>query len=221
MKKTLLICISLLASSTSSAESTSNYLAQAIAEQAEMPKHSFDVFYEDDGFSATARVDQNQPMGQRLSNTNPPRDTWPKNFEKQMLEFERDSETKLWCSRFANIIPQDAELVSQDVVSATYQFQPLPEPEDDEDERALLKHITGLVVVAKERPAILSVTLNAAKSFKPMWFVKVTKLTMSADCTRSESGQTYLSRLASHTEAKVTLKRLVDKDLRVISNLSK
>lgn len=193
-------------------------LADALSAAAEGPLYAYDMIYETGEIRATGSVDPSQPEGSRVIVKTPAKADWPEDFEEGVAEIDKDADGDIWCSQFAEIIPADAELVSETGSTATYTFQPNADP-DDPDDAKFMKHIRGEVTIDTANPAITSFRMYAPKPFKPAMVAKVNTFQMTAKCTRAPDGRTYVEQFNMKVAGSAMMQSFEERMARTISNL--
>ncbi len=195
-------------------------LEQALKAPTDGPVYAYTLSYADRKIEAAGRVDPSKPRGERVKLSNAPEEPWSKKFAKAVRRIDKNAEKNLWCSQTAKYIPTDAAIQSETNDTITYSFKPLPDP-DDEDSEKLMKGVVGTVVIAKENPAILEVSLTAPKPFKPMFIAKVETFDTKVKCARAPDGRTYASEWTIHVKGTALMKGLEEKTIRKITALEK
>ncbi len=166
-------------------------LKRALAVTENGPTYSYAISYVTSEINAAGRINPSRPVGQRVKVSRPAKSTWTKEFKKAVKEIENNRYKGFWCSEMAKSIPANARLISQTATTATYAFKPLPDPEEKASKK-FVKHLTGRVTVDKKRPAILTYSLSAPKSFKPAIFARISKFNLKTSCARAPDGRTYV-----------------------------
>jgi len=201
----LLVNFVIVGPSTGLADQERSPLRQALARSASGPVYIYDVHYASPDFSADYRVDPSQPVGARVIVSTPARESWSLDFIEQVADMDEFGRSNFLCSDFASNIPDDARLIYETDLSATYEFEPVPEDEDDED---VFPHLTGQVTVDKLDPAILKFQMVSPKPFKPHWLLFIRRMEMKVSCGRLPDGRTHVKRLSSDVEGTAALKSI-------------
>jgi len=193
-------------------------LAEALSAPAGQQLYAYDMTYETPEISAEGSIDPAQPRGSRVTVTSPAEDTWPKDFTKGVAAIDKHADRDMWCHQFAEMIPADADLLSETETTVTYTFQPVPDP-DEEDDAKFAKYLRGEVTIDKSAPAILRFQLKAPKPFKPMVIAKVKQFEMTASCARAPDGRTYVEQFEMNVSGSAMMQKFEERVARTISNL--
>lgn len=188
---------SVTASSMSETDLHDLPLQQALARSIAGPDYVYEVRYESTKMNAQYSVDPTQPKGARVTVSTPSRDQWSLEFIGQIAEMDESADTNFLCSDFASNIPAAVTLVRDTELTATYEFEPRPEDEDDAE---VFPWLTGYVTVDKIDPGILSFEMISPQPFSPHWFLKISSLQMKVDCGRLPDGRTHVQQLTSTVE---------------------
>ena len=207
-----------LATSQVSAEPAGDYLSRALDADSSGPVYQYDLSYRSEDLSVSARIDPSRPLGQRVQVLSPSKSDWNKEITEGVEDLEADPVDDFWCSGFAEMVPRNASLVGQTGTTATYRFQPLPDPNDPDDAK-LMKHLVGEITVAKQDPQILSIALTAPQPFKPVWVAKITRFDLSVACERVPDGRTHMREFRITVDGKAALQTLRERELRTITNV--
>ncbi len=182
------------------------------------PAYSYDISYVTREMNAAGRINPSRPAGQRVKVSRPAKSTWTDEFKKAVKEIENNGYKGFWCSEMAKSIPASARLVSQTATTATYAFKPLPDPEEKASKK-FVKHLTGRVTVDKKAPAILTYSLTASKSFKPVIFARINQFDLQTSCARAPDGRTYVKSSKVAVSGSALGKSFDEKTTRTHSNL--
>ena len=107
-------------------------LERALEVPKEGPLYTFDVKIKDNTLDIDAKVDPSKPEGDRLSLVSPDASTFDDAQAKRFADLKQHTKGDVWCSSFAENIPDDAALLSESQEEAVYGFTPVP-GEDDGD----------------------------------------------------------------------------------------
>ncbi|MEL7198672.1 MAG: hypothetical protein AAGL10_10180 [Pseudomonadota bacterium] len=215
MQRAFLIAPLLMAthSCPSMAQSTGPLIA-ALDAKTSGPVYSYQLDITVDDFTGRARIYPDRAIGKRVAMISPKRTALTSDERKGLKDIDKDASEDFWCHHFAKRIPRKgARLVRQTASTATYRFNPLPDPKDKDDAK-LMKHLTGTVTVAKDRPAILSFALSAPKSFKPAVVARVDTFSLKAQCDRSPDGRTFVKTIDLKVTGSAMLQSFEDKQSR-------
>jgi len=205
----VLINIAIVGWSTGEAQQDLSPLQQALSRSTEGPVYLYDVHYDSRDFSADYRVDPSQPTGSRVIVSTPSRQDWTRDFVEQVAEMDESAKSNFLCSDFASNIPSDARLIHETQLSATYEFDPVPE---DEDDAKMFPHLVGQVTVDKLDPAILAYQMIAPKPFKPQWLLYIRRMEFQVHCDRLPDGRTHVQQFTSSIEGTVALKSISNQE---------
>ena len=112
--------------------------------------------------------------------------------------FERESPTSLDFSTLMD--PATVELANETDATLEYRFTPLPEGEDD---AKILAHLSGTLVIDRERQQVREVRIENTGKIKPMKMVKITKLVMAMTLMPvSADGPVVLASADAETEGR-------------------
>lgn len=193
-------------------------LEDALAAKADGPLYMFDVVVQNSDTEAMIRVDPSKPEGERLNVITPPEKDWTDDFRKLVKKMDADTDGDIWCNSFRENIPADAALVAESPTTATYTFKPQKgaKPDDLDD---IYKYLTGKVVVAKDKPAILSIEMVADKPFRPLPVAKIKSFKLNFDCARAPDGRTHIARVDVAINGSAMMKEFSEAEHQTISNL--
>ena len=156
------------------------------------PLYAYEMAYDDTSVTAYGQIDPSRPEGERIRVTSPARENWSKEFEDNIRDMEAETDGDIWCTSFAEMVPETAELVSSDDAAATYTFVPVPEADADGMEKKMMKKITGIVTLDAEDGAVLDFKMRLPKPYKPAMVAKINVFEMNASCARAPDGRTYV-----------------------------
>ena len=159
----------------------------------EGPIYAYEMTYSDAEVTANGRIDPSQPLGQRIEILSPAKSEWSDDFREGVAEMEAETDGDIWCADFAELVPADAALTSEDADSITYAFTPDPEPDADKTEQKLMKQLDGSVTLAKADGQVLAFNMVLPKPYKPAFVAKINRFEMAASCSRAPDGRTYVA----------------------------
>ncbi len=159
---------------------------------ADGPIYAYEMEYKDKDITATGRIDPSQPQGKRIQVLSPSEDKWSDDFRNGLKDMEAETDGDIWCADFAELVPNNATLVSETQSAATYGFTPVPEADADSTERKMMKKIEGKITLDKTDGAITAFKMTLPKPYKPAFVVKISGFDMSATCSRAPDGRTYI-----------------------------
>ena len=153
--------------------------------------YAFEIALDDGEMRATGKVDPSQPEGQRIQIYSPDETEWSKDFRARIEELESEVDGEIWCTEFAESIPDDVERLASTEDTVTFGFTPQPEEDADGMERKMMKQLEGRVTLAKSDAQILAFSMVLPKPFKPSMAVKMNAFEMRVSCARAPDGRTY------------------------------
>ncbi|RFB04625.1 hypothetical protein [Parvularcula marina] len=178
-------------------------LSEALESPEDAPLPVYVAAYETSELNVTAKVDPAQPEGQRITVLSPRREDWPKGLEKQLAEFEADTDGDIWCDTAEELIGGDVAEISRDEHSISYRFPMAIEEGGDKADKAFADASHGEVDITRTddvswRVAALRIRLD--KPFKPAMVAKVTKLDVDISCSPAANGRMYQARTQTGIE---------------------
>ena len=211
-----LIGLSLLVALPASAEETPSLIELARQVTTDGPIYAYDMTYQTAELTATGKIDPTQPEGSRVTIYTPEKSNWPKDFEKGLEEIDADADGDIWCTNMLEIVPSDAQLVSDDNGVARYSF--IPKPENKEDKK-FMKHLTGTIDVDMSDGSVLNFRMASQKSFKPHMMVKINSFDMSATCERAPDGRTFMAEMETKVSGSAAMQTFNEGETRKITAL--
>lgn len=194
-------------------------LQDAMAASPDGPLYTFDLAYRAGDIDALMRVDPSRPEGERLTVLSPDESDWSEELVELIADMQAKSDGDIWCNSLSEHIPADASLVSETDTTATYTFTPLPSADADKNEKKVIKHLTGSVVVNKAEPAILSFRMASTKPFKPMAVAKINDFDMQVACARAPDGRTHIASMDTSLSGSAMMQAFSQSEHQAISNL--
>lgn len=167
-------------------------LAKMKAFSSDGPLYAYEMTYDDTNVTASGQIDPSRPEGERIRVTSPAREDWTKDFEADIKEMDAETDGDIWCTSFAEMVPETASLLSSDEVEATYTFVPVPEADADGMERRMMKKVKGTVTLDAVDGAVLGFNMRLPKPYKPAMVAKINVFEMEARCARAPDGRTYV-----------------------------
>lgn len=192
-------------------------LEQARSVSREGPEYLFDMIFDDGKERFTFRIDQTRPEGERVVGVTPEPASLAAETAKRLASLKEEAKGDIWCSDFADSIPQSARRVSETAGTATYSFTPLPG--DDKEMRDIVKYLTGKVTIDKANANILSYELTAPRSFKPMVAAKVDQFDMKVACKAGPDGRSHVHTFVFDLAGSAMMQRFSQTDKRQVANL--
>lgn len=145
--------------------------------------------------AVSLRVDPNAAGAARVVVLNPPEASLSADQRAAIAGLRNEEDLSLWCAD-PNLAARDFALVSEDAATATFRFQPLPDPDMGQDER-FTKNLTGELVVSKSPPDVLSLKVYAPAPFKPNLLAKIDRFESTTTCAPAPDGRQYAARVSS------------------------
>ena len=156
------------------------------------PIYAYEMTYSGEGVVATGKIDPSQPEGQRIVLYTPEMSELSEEFQEGVQEMDAESDGDIWCSDFAEMVPDNAEATTEDDVSVTYAFTPVAEADADKTEQKMMKKMNGTVTLDKTDGSVLAFSMTLPKPYKPAIVAKINRFQMDASCSRAPDGRTYL-----------------------------
>jgi len=200
---------------TSTMPANGTTFAQRVGLRTEGPDYPYQLYFEDSEMSVHANVDPFAPAGERVTIVSPISGEKPDDFDAGVAELDANPTEDFWCSGLADMVPTDARLVADTADTMEFSFVPLADP-DDEDDAALMEHLTGQVTIDKRLSAIRSFRLTAPKPFKPTMVAKIKSFELTADCEATPDGRTYAALFKVSVVASAFFKTFEDTESRRI-----
>lgn len=160
----------------------------------EGPVYAYEMTYSDAEVTANGRIDPSKPEGERIEIFSPDKSEWSDDFREGVAEMEAETDGDIWCADFAEMVPVDAKIASEDADTVTYAFTPSPEADADKTEQKMMKKLNGRVTLAKADGAVLAFNMVLPKPYKPAMVAKINRFEMAATCDRAPDGRTYVER---------------------------
>lgn len=182
---------SLAVLSTASAEGLPGPLRAALDARPDGPAYAYEMTLELEDMVARGIVDATKPEGERIKVLSPAKEDWPEEFADGLAEMDAAADGDIWCNDFGDNVPDMVDLVEETDKTATYSFEPVPDPDADSNERKAMKNLVATITVDKLNPAVLAFSMRAPKPFKPAFVAKVNLFDMDITCARAPDGRTY------------------------------
>lgn len=183
------------------------------------PVYSYEMSYSDADITASGLIDPSQPKGKRIEIYSPDESEWSNDFRKGIEEMDAETEGDIWCADFAEMVPGNAETVSEDAASVTYAFTPEPEADADKTEKKMMKQLNGSITLAKADGAILAFNMVLPKPYKPAMVAKINRFEMAATCDRAPDGRTYVEQFNFDISGSAMMQRFEETVSRRITKL--
>jgi len=153
--------------------------------------------------TAYARIDPSAPEFKQITPLHLIEADKPGSSFQALAEIERSLEDGIWCTRFAENLPdaEDIEIVAEDSQSVTYEFTPVPEEDASGPEKKIMKRTRAQIIVSKADPAILSYQRSLTKTVTLYVIAKIRKVDAQSTCARTPDGRTYTTHTSSAFEA--------------------
>lgn len=156
------------------------------------PIYAYEMTYSGQGVTATGKIDPSQPEGKRIELYSPSMEDLPKDFREGLEDMDADADGEIWCSDFAERVPNDASVTEEREASVVYAFSPVPEADADKNEQKMMKQLDGRVEIDKTDGSVLSFHMRLPKPYKPAMVAKINAFEMSVSCARAPDGRTYV-----------------------------
>ena len=129
------------------------------------PVYAYEMTYSGEGVVATGKIDPSQPEGQRIDLYTPEMSELSEEFQEGIQEMDAESDGDIWCTDFAEMVPSNAEVSTQDDVSVTYAKTPDAAAEADKTEQKMMKKMNGTVTLDKSDGAVLAFSMTLPKPY--------------------------------------------------------
>lgn len=156
------------------------------------PVYAYEMTYQDAEFTAKGTIDPSQPEGQRISVTDPDPSEWSDDFRDGLEEMDSETDGDIWCTDFAEMVPDNAKLASETERDATYTFTPQPEADADNTEKKMMKKLDGTVTLDKADGSVLAFNMVLPAPYKPAIVAKINAFELDATCARAPDGRTFV-----------------------------
>jgi hypothetical protein len=213
------ITAALLASSLGLTATADPILEMMRAASVEGPIYAYDMSFDNGEIIAAGRVDPTQPEGSRITVTTPAEADWDDDFREGLAAIEKETKGDIWCSEFAQNIPNEAVILAQTPDFASYTFTPSPDADADKTEKKVFKKLLGTATLDKTDGAILSFKMSLPEPFKPMIVAKINTFEMDVQCTRAPDGRTYIEDFNMALEGSAMMQAFDQKMTRKITAL--
>lgn len=192
MSRTIVLCAFVFSSALTASADPVLEMMRSISKEG--PVYAYEMTYSGEGVVATGKIDPSQPEGQRVDLYTPEVSELSDEFREGLEEIDAEADGDIWCTDFAEMVPLDAETVSQDDGTVTYAFTPVPDADADKTEQKMMKKLNGQVTLNKTDGAVLAFNMKLPKPYKPAMVAKINRFEMSASCSRAPDGRTYVER---------------------------
>lgn len=143
--------------------------------------------------TAYARVDLGAPELKQITPLHLIDASAPGSSFSQLGRLENSLEDGLWCTRFAEDVPEKVEVASETADTITYSFIPRVSEDADGPEKKIGKQMRATITVSKDDPAVLSYSAALRKPVTLFVVFKIKMVETSVECSRTPDGRTYAS----------------------------
>lgn len=183
------------------------------------PIYAYEMTYSDSEFTAKGKIDPSQPEGQRIQVTDPDPAEWSDDFRDGLKELDAETDGDIWCTDFAEMVPENAALADENDESAVYTFTPRPEADADKNEHKLMKQLDASVTLDKSDGSVLAINMRLPKPFKPAMVAKINAFEMTATCARAPDGRTFVESFSFAIEGSALMQSFSETVSREITKL--
>jgi hypothetical protein len=156
------------------------------------PIYAYEMIYSDAEVSAVGKIDPSQPEGQRILVTSPAESEWSDDFREGLEEMESETDGDIWCTDFAEMVPNEISALDESDTTITYAFTPQPESDADGMEKKMMKKLKAMVTLDKTDGSVLAFNMKLPKPYKPAMVAKINMFEMDATCARAPDGRTFV-----------------------------
>ncbi len=156
------------------------------------PIYAYEMIYSDAEVSAVGKIDPSQPEGQRILVTSPAESEWSDDFREGLEEMESETDGDIWCTDFAEMVPNEISALDESDTTITYAFTPQPEADADGMEKKMMKKLKAMVTLDKSDGSVLAFNMKLPKPYKPAMVAKINMFEMDATCARAPDGRTFV-----------------------------
>jgi hypothetical protein len=156
------------------------------------PIYAYEMIYSDAEVSAVGKIDPSQPEGQRILVTSPAESEWSDDFREGLEEMESETDGDIWCTDFAEMVPNEISALDESDTTITYAFTPQPEADADGMEKKMMKKLKAMVTLDKTDGSVLAFNMKLPKPYKPAMVAKINMFEMDATCARAPDGRTFV-----------------------------
>jgi len=158
------------------------------------PVYAYEMTYEEADIVAQGKVDPSQPKGERIQVLSPAESEWTEDFREGLKEFDAEADGDIWCTDFAEMVPDKVSTLEENEATVTYAFTPEPEADADGMEKKMMKKLNGTVTLDKADGSVLAFNMRLPKPYKPAIVAKINSFEMDATCARAPDGRTFVER---------------------------
>nr|WP_070959027.1 hypothetical protein [Hyphomonas sp. Mor2] len=158
----------------------------------EGPVYAYEMTYSEADIFAIGKIDPSQPEGQRIQVTSPDESEWSDDFREGLEEMEAETDGDIWCTDFAELVPDDVSKLEEGEATVTYAFTPKPEADADGMEKKMMKKLNGKVTLDKSDGSVLAFNMKLPAPYKPAFVAKINSFEMDATCARAPDGRTFV-----------------------------
>ncbi len=183
------------------------------------PVYAYEMTYQDADFTAEGTIDPSQPEGQRISVTHPDPSEWSDDFRDGLEEMDAETDGDIWCTDFAEMVPDSAALESETDKAAVYTFTPVPEADADNNEKKMMKKLDGTVTLDKADGSVLAFNMVLPAPYKPAIVAKINAFELDATCARAPDGRTFVESFNFSIEGSAMMQNFSETVSRSITKL--
>ena len=145
--------------------------------------------------SVALRVNPTADGEARVEVINPPEESLGADQRAAIAELRNEPDLDLWCAD-PDLAARDFSLLSETEETATFRFQPLPEPGTGDD--AFTQNLTGELVVSKNPADVVSLRVYAPAAFKPNFMAKIDRFESVTTCELAPNGRRYAAEVRTN-----------------------
>jgi hypothetical protein len=168
-------------------------LALAVAattDEVSKPDYRYRLDYQSLTVTVLAEVDLRAPESERLTvlSTELAESEKAERLEAVIADLERGAAEGYWCSKLLKSVPGDARLIAQVGELATYEFDPMPTGDRNDD---FLKNLSGEISINQHTGAVVRFELSAPEPFRQALVAKITDFELSTQCQPAPDGRYF------------------------------
>lgn len=180
---------------------------------------AFEMSYTNNELTGRMRVDSSKPMGERLELISPAVDTLDKDAKEKLKQLQKHTEGNVWCGTIADSIPSDAVVLRETPETVTYSYVPIPD-EDDKLMKRAAEYLQGTVTIRRNDPVVLSYSIIAPETFKPVVVAKIESFNMSVVCQPTSIGETAIETIAFDVSGSAMMKPIDETEQRSLGEIT-
>ena len=218
----LLMCASGVPSLAADDDAVTSPLALALGTAAINDSSASDYRYRLDYQSLTikvhAEVDPRAPDGERLEilDSELAESEKAERLDTVIADIERGAAQGYWCSALLKSVPADASLLSHAAQLATYEFDPIPTGDRNDD---FLENLVGEVSIDPQSGVVRSFRLRAPKPFRQALIARITEFELNTECQPAPDGRYFASDFRMHIRGSAAFRDFEDEVVRRLTIL--